>query len=508
MGIEIVDELLRIVEKARILLFNPGKSLYRRAISSGFWAFILRIVRRGFSFVRTIILARLLAPEDFGLMGIALLSISALDTFSRTGFQDALIQKDEDIDEYLDIAWTVSLLRGFLICIILFFSAPAIARFFGTPAALSIIRVLSLSELLKGMKNVGVIYFQKELEFNKQFFYEFTGAIVDLIVSITMALLLHSVWALAFGLLARNLVSFILSYFIHPYRPRIKLEKRKAFELYSFGKWVFASGILFFLVTHGDDIFLGRVMGVTALGLYQMAYRIAELPVTEITNVVKRVTFPAFSKVQSDTEKLKMYFKQTLETTAVAIFPLSIGLLILGPDIIDVFLGDEWLDMVPALQVLALYGLIQSISASAGTLFRAVGHPEIGFYMNAIRFIAISVTIYPFTNNLGILGAALSIGVGAIVKIPIFLLFNKRYINISVSELWKTYENPFYITIVAGFITIILQYFVNQSGLTFLIAESVCFIFVFISVSFILWRINKKSPFSIIKLLNAQLQRR
>ncbi len=434
-------------------------------------------------------------------MGIAILAITAVDTFSQTGFQDALIQKNNDIDDYLNTTWTVSSIRGFLIFVLLFISAPNIAQYFGNTAASPIIKVLSISQLLIGMTNTGVIYFQKELEFNKQFIYEFSGTLTDLIVSLTVALLLRNVWALAFGLLTRNIVNFIMSYIIHPFRPRIRIDKGKVIELYSFGKWLLASGILFFLVNHGDDIILGRILGVTALGLYQMAYRISELPVTEITNVVNRVTFPAFSIVQKDYEKLKLYFLQTLELTAVVIFPLSIGLIILGPEITKVFLGDGWNEMVPALQVLAIYGLIQSISATAGTLFRAVGRPQIGFFMNAIRFLFILIVIIPFTNNFGIMGTAASIVVGAIVKIPIFLVFVNRLINISISDVLKVIKYPLYISLLAGFTTVTFHNLIHLSGLTIFLAESACFLIMFLTASYFIWRKSGEGPISSLRLL-------
>jgi O-antigen/teichoic acid export membrane protein len=128
------------------------------------WVFGLRITSRGLGFVRTIILARLLAPHDFGLLGIAILAISTLETLSQTGFQAALIQKKENIESYLDTAWTVSAIRGIILFLILFLSAPVIAKFFNSPQATLIIRIIAVSTLLSGFRNIGILFFQKELE--------------------------------------------------------------------------------------------------------------------------------------------------------------------------------------------------------------------------------------------------------------------------------------------------------------------------------------------------------
>jgi len=272
-------------------LLKRGETLLQRVVRGGGWVFALRITDQLFGLARLIILARLLAPADFGLFGIALLAMSALETFSQTGFSAALIQKNEDIKPYLDTAWTVQLIRGTILALILFAVAPHIAAFFDAPAAKSILQVIGLSVLFQGFTSVGVIYFQKELEFHKQFAYMFSGALVNAGVAILAAFLLRSVWALVFGLLAGNLMRMVVSYFIHPYRPHIHFSRKQFKELFGFGKWIFGSSMLVFLITQGDDIFVGRLLGIAALGFYQLAYRISNMPTTEITHVISQVTF-------------------------------------------------------------------------------------------------------------------------------------------------------------------------------------------------------------------------
>ncbi|MDH3556189.1 MAG: oligosaccharide flippase family protein, partial [Deltaproteobacteria bacterium] len=205
--------------------------LSTKVVKSGLWVFALRILNRGLGFIRTIILARLLAPEDFGILGIAMLSISTLETFSHTGFHTTLIQKKDNIESYLNTAWTVSALRGTMLFVILFFSAPIIARFFNSSAATPVIRVIALFTLFSGLQNISILFFQKELEFHKQFIYEFAATLANLIVAIPLAFLLRNVWALVWGGLASSVVRLILSYTLHPYRPLIQLNRQKLKEL-------------------------------------------------------------------------------------------------------------------------------------------------------------------------------------------------------------------------------------------------------------------------------------
>lgn len=401
-------------------LLKPGETLSQRVVRGGIWVFALRITDRLFRLARTIVLARLLAPTDFGLFGIALLAMSALETFSQTGFNQALIQKKEDTKPYLDTAWTVQAIRGLALALILFAIAPYVAAFFETPAAKPILQVIGLSVLFQGFVNIGVVYFQKELEFHKQFAYMFSGTLVDVAVAISAAFLLRSVWALVFGLLAGNLARMLISYFIHPYRPRPRFEGAKARELYTFGRWVFGSSILVFLAAQGDDVFLGKALGATALGLYQVAFRFSNLMATEITHVISQVTFPAYSKLQDNIPKLRQGFLRTVEATASLSLPLTAGIFILAPDFVHLFLGEKWMPMAPALRILSISGLIRSIAATGGPLFRAVGRPNVDFWMNLGRVGIMIAAIYPLTKAFGMNGTAITVVLGISATIPMW----------------------------------------------------------------------------------------
>ena len=409
--------------------------LSTKVVKSGLWVFALRILNRGLGFIRTIILARLLAPEDFGILGIAMLSISTLETFSHTGFHTTLIQKKDNIESYLNTAWTVSALRGTMLFVILFFSAPMIARFFNSSAATSVIRVIALFTLFSGLQNISILFFQKELEFHKQFIYEFAATLANLIVAIPLAFLLRNVWALVWGGLASSVVRLILSYTLHPYRPLIQLNRQKLKELWHFGKWVLGSTILVFLVTQGDDIFVGKVLGLTALGLYQLSYTLSNLPATEITHVVSRVTFPAYSKLQDDLPRVRSAYLKVLQFISFLSFPLAGAIFIFLPDFVSIFLGDKWTPMVPAAQVLVMAGLLRSIAATTGPIFNALGKPKIDTNWQIIRFLVLLTLIYPLTLQWNILGTSIAVFISILAATIGFTAKTIKLIKFDVSSL-------------------------------------------------------------------------
>jgi len=454
---------------------DPGKTLSQRVVRGGFWVFLLRITERAFSLIRLVILARILSPNDFGLMGIALLTMATLDTFSQTGFQQALIQKKKDIKSYLDSTWTVLILRGFILFAILYFIAPYAATFFNVPEAKPIIQIIGFAVLLQAFTNIGAIYFQKELEFNKQFIYQLSGTLADFIVAISAALILRSVWALVLGLLAGNFTRFVVSYLIHPYRPHLNKDLGKAKELFGFGKWILGSSILIFLLTQGDDIFVGKLLGATALGFYQMAYRISNMPATELTHVISQVSFPAYSKLQDDIPRLKEAYLRILQITAFLSFPIAGLIFVLAPDFTKIFLGEKWMPAVSAMQILAFWGVIRSIGATIGPLFQSVGRPDINTKLQVVKLVLLGTLIYPLTLQWNILGTSLAVVLNALIANPIADYFVIKTIKCSITEFVKKLFIPMTGALIMGSIIALLKHIVFQKTgtLTFFLLFSV-----------------------------------
>jgi O-antigen/teichoic acid export membrane protein len=451
------------MERIGTIRTGGSESLSKKVIHGGLWVFALRIVNRGLGFIRTIILARLLAPEDFGLLGIGMLSIATIETFSQTGFNHALIQKKENIDSYLDTAWTVSAIRGIVLFLILFVSAPLIAKFFNSPEASPVIRAIALSTLITGFKNVGVLFFFKKLEFNKQFIYEFSGTLFDLSIAITLAFILRNVWALVWGGLAGNFIRLLMSYLLHPYRPRLKIKKSEVIELVHFGKWIVGSGIIGFLINQGDDIFVGKILGITALGIYQMAYLLSNLPATEITHVVSQVTFPAYSKLQKSIQRLRNSYFKVLKITMFFSAPLAGGIFILSPEFTQIFMGTKWLPMVSAMKVLVVAGLVRSIAGTTGPIFYAVGNPKTETKWQAFRVILMALLIYPFTLRWGILGTSIVVLLNTLIATVGFSFEVVRVIKCKLNHFLKIICLPFLNTII-----MILVIFLIKKSITYI----------------------------------------
>lgn len=402
-------------------IFRKEEALGLRAVRGGIWLFAVSAIHRGLGLVRTVILARLLSPDDFGLMGIAVLAISSLDIFSKLGLESALIQKKEDIKSYLNTTWTIHLVRAVILFAILYFGAPMIAVFFRSERAVAVIRAVAFLELFMGAKNIGVVYFQKELQFGKSFVLSVSEIAVNVTVSVILAFLLRNVWALVYGSLAGAFTAFVLSYVMQPYRPRLSIEAAKARELFNFGKWLFGKSIIYFLITQGDNAFVGRILGVTALGFYQMAYNLSHAPSMAVISILSVVMFPVYSIIQDDIPRLRKAFLETFQFNMFILAPVAAGVAILGRDFTLLFLGDKWAPMVTALTVLVFSGLLHSLTSLAGNIFYGTGRPRLDTLWECVRLLVFASLIYPLTMRWGITGTAISVLAGASVAVVGFV---------------------------------------------------------------------------------------
>jgi len=390
-------------------LRKPEGSLTGRAFAGSFWLFALRGAYEAFYLIRIVIIARILAPRDFGLLGIALLVVGTMETFSTTGFHDALVQRKETSKTELDIAWSLMIIRGAVLFLILYLAAPLAAGFFREPNSVLIIRVIALTSLLQGFNNVGIVLFQKELEFYKQFLYQFVGVVADFVVSVSLALILRNVWALVFGLVVGQLARCAMSYALCSYQPSFRLQRKRARELFHFGKWVLGSTILLFLILQGDGFFVGKFLGVTLLGLYQMANRISNTPATELTHIISQVAFPVYAKLQDESVRLREAYLRIIQLIAFLSFPLAAFIFSLSPDFTRIFLGEKWMPMVPAMKVLAVAGLFRALGATGGPVFYGLGKPKLDTQINALRLVVLATLLYPLSLRWGIVGTAAAV---------------------------------------------------------------------------------------------------
>jgi len=415
-----------------------NSDLGQRVVRGTFWSFCLRLFQAVFYLIKLIVLARLLDIEVFGIMGIVLIVVNTLHTCTQHGFSYALVQKTGKVKSYLDTYFTVSLLRGVAITILLVLIAPAVASFFGIRHLSMVLCVSALYFLLEGLENPGIIYLDKELEFKKYFFFKLSSVIAEFSVVMILAVYFRTIWILVIGMLSSVFVRVIASYIVHPYRPKISFDKAKARSMFRFGKWIFMSKTLVLLLTQGDDFIVGKFLGPAALGLYQMAYRISNTPATEFSQIVAKVAYPAYSKLQNDMKRLKKGFENVLQITLLFSFPISGLIFVLAYDFTKLFLGFKWLPMVSAVQILSLYGILRALGGTTGVVFMAIDKNHIRTRIQFFQLIFLAVIIFPMSRLWGVNGVAFAVTLNAAVFVLIMLWKIFKLLKVERNMILKT----------------------------------------------------------------------
>jgi O-antigen/teichoic acid export membrane protein len=437
---------------------TEAAALSRRVLDAGLWGGAATVALQVAKLLRTFVLARILSPVDFGVVTVAQLVISVVEYFSQTGFSFALVQLRGNIRPYLDTAWTVSVLRSIGLACLTVAAAPIVGIAFALPEVVSMVRVMALSVLLNGFQNVGMVHFERELAFQRRFWLNVSETFCDVAVGITVGLLMRNGWALVWGVLAGSCARVIVSYVLHPYRPRLALDMAKARELSRFGRWISAWRALTFVLKNIDYAVVGRVAGIPALGLYRVAQAASRAIVTEMASLSGQVSFPAYSMLQERPRRLRSAYGKTLHANAFLACPLAVGAIVMAESLVRVVLGPNWRPMIPVWCLLMAAGMVRALADTTVPLFRAVGRPDLVTKCAAVRLVMVGLALYPFTLWWGLIGPGTALlGSGLAVGV-IELWMATRLIRVPVRTLLSAVAYPVGHTTLMGLVVLAAQW--------------------------------------------------
>ena len=412
----------------------------------------LRLALLLFNFISIFILARFLNSVDFGLIGIGLIAIATVQPFTEIGVTIALIQKQDDTEGFLDTAWTISIIQGFLVYTLLCLTTPWLVNLFQTPQIKFLIPTLGLLIPLNSFANIGIVYFSKELKFSKYSRYLFFSYLANFVITVLMVVILRNFWAIVFGLLAEKIALCCFSYSMHPYRPRFSIKMVKLKYLLNFGKWVFFSSVLFMLLTQVDNIIVGKFLGVAALGFYQMSFRISNILPKEIIDIVSKVLFPGFAKLQYNITQLRGLYLKALCLILVVTFLFTGEIIILAPELIKLFLGVKWIPVVPVLQIFCIFSILRVTLIITHQVFLAIGKPKIRTNMQIVQIFLLGIFIYPLFKTWGLTGVALAVTLSALSSCVVSLRIVAGILKIRINELIKLFMLLSMTIVVMGYV--------------------------------------------------------
>lgn len=446
----------------------------------------MRWVMGGVGLVSMAILARLLEPKDFGLIAMSMLFIGLLNILTSFGADTALIQRRDPTREHFDAAWTVRLLQtiGVAICVVII--APFVADYFDEPRVTGLITFLALSIGIAGLENIGIVAFRKELKFHKEFWFQIAGKFGQVTITLILAVWWRNYWALAWGIVLGALVTVVLSYFLHPYRPRLSFAKIG--EIWAFSQWMLLRNIGMYARRKIGAFAVGRLFSAPDMGVYSVSGELAALPTTELVWPAARALFPGYAKLAHDPKRLAHAYLNVLSAVAMLVLPAGTGLALVAEPVVLLVLGEKWVAAVEVMRWLALYSMVFTLSSGVQLVLMALGRMKrLVFIVWAQLLLAI-----PLIVAAAIYGDVVTIAqaqlVVAILLLPVPFYAITSLSLIAWSDILKAVWRPALASMFMAVIVSLIDSVGIDTRLVQLLVKVLCGILSFASLDYLLWR--------------------
>ena len=382
------------------------------------WAVAMRWSKRGIGLVSTIILARILSPADFGIVAMNAIVVGFLDLLSETGVAALLIRETKLTRELCDTGWTMQLLQNALVAIALVLIAPLGAWYFHEPRLIGFMKVTAIASLIGGGRNVGMVLVRKELDFARDFRFSVYARLFTLVATVSFALVLRNYWALALGNVASAIFNVLLSYGMHPYRPRLTLTRAR--EFLKFATSIIPSNLASYVNQRVDTLVVGHIAPTAQLGLYNLASQLSTMVTAEVTIPFARALFPSLSTVRDDPKRLAEAYLYTLSVAAMACIALGVGLSVVADDFVAVVLGEKWREAIPLIRLLAFYGIAEGLQvALVGQIFIIAGRERLGMILLCGRACLFAAAVIIGGQIDGVYGVAYAAVAASAVYLPL-----------------------------------------------------------------------------------------
>lgn len=370
------------------------ENLKTKTITSMLWTATQRFGVLFLSFVSNLVLAHYLSPEDFGVVGMISIFISLAETFTDSGLGEALIQKKDTTDiDYSTVFWT-NLTISIFLYIILYSVAPFIANFYNMEILTKVLRIKAIIIILQGLRLIHTTILQKQLNFKKISLIYLTASIISTVISITLAIKGWGLWSLVAKTLLDISIRTTLFWIFAKWKPLFKFSIDSFKKLFSFGIVMLITSSIITLYGECQGLIIGKAFSAADLGYYTQAKKMQDVPTNAIIQIVNQVTFPVFSKLNDDIEKMKKAIKKIVVGLSYISFPMMVFFMVCAKPVFQLLFTSKWDASIPYFRYLCLVGMLDSVNTMNTTLVRATGKKGLYFRFQVLkRIIGISLII-------------------------------------------------------------------------------------------------------------------
>ncbi|MFB5283678.1 lipopolysaccharide biosynthesis protein [Peribacillus sp. Hz7] len=425
------------------------KNLKNKVVSGLFWTFGERMMTQGVSFTLSIILARLLMPNEFGAVALILIFINLANVFVSHGIGESLIQKKNANETDFSTIFYCSLGISIFLYVLLFLSAPHIANFYDNSELVQVLRILALVIPVSSIRTIQEAYVSKKMIFKKFFFSNFAGTLVSGLIGILMAYYGFGMWALVAQYLINTIVGTIVLFFTVQWKPRLLFSINSAKDLMGFGWKLMAANFINIVYNESRGLIIGKIYTMADLAYFNRGNQFPGLIISNINTAISNVVFPAMAEVNDDISRLKAVTRRAMKITAYLVFPLMIGLMSVAHSLVLVLLTEKWLLVVPFLQICCVYWLFQPVQTANWQAIKALGRSDLLMNLEILKKV-IGVSILLLSMNISVYAIALSNAVFAGISMIINMIPNKKLINYSMTEQFRDLAPPLLLSIAMG----------------------------------------------------------
>jgi PST family polysaccharide transporter len=408
-------------------------SLKREAIASAGWNGIGNIARQALQIITLVVLARLLSPDDFGLYAVLMVIVAFTNLLGNMGTTSVIIHSENPSQNLLSSVFFLNIAIGFSLCLGLFFLSNSLAVFFNEEDSGHLFKLVSISFFVTSFSFVQKALLEKAMNFEKLVKVEFVAQLIGVIVGVSLAVYGVGIYSLIVMMLINSFFLTVGLWFISRWRPSIYFSLSKIKEIWLYTSSLTGFNIINFFGRNSDTFIIGKFLGATELGTYNLAYRIMLYPIQNVSTVLIRVLFPAFSKIKDDQDRLKRGYLNALSYIAMITFPIMMGLVGISDTFVMALLGEKWEKVSVLLLILAPIGMIQSIITPSGSIFAAKGTTPLLFKLGLANT-AITVVAFLIGVNFGVEGVSLGYAIANLIMLYPNLHLAWRQIDLSVSE--------------------------------------------------------------------------
>lgn len=442
------SKLIRLLPNVIFESENRTVNLAQKSIRGGVATLTSQGIQLILTVVGTSVLARLLTPTDYGLIGMVIVVVGFADMFKDAGLSMATIQRQTISHKQISTLFWFNLLISAFIGLCILALSPLVAKFYGHLELTAVTAVLSLSFIAGGLSIQHQALLRRHMSFTALAIVQIVAQLVGLVVSLLCAFHDLRYWSLVIGTLVRGFVTTLLTFYFCPWVPGAPEKDTAVFDMLRFGSHLTGFNFVNYFARNADNILIGKFIGVNALGLYSRAYQLFLMPLNQIRAPLNQVTMPVLSALHDQPERYAQYYTRMIDVLASIAMPLTIYCAIEADFLIRVFLGSQWLGAVPVFRILAIAGLLQTVTSTSGMVLVTSGFSSRYFWYGTISAI---ITVISFTVGLpfGIEGVAAAYTiVNYVVLIPsLFFCFHRT--PVTVGLFMKTMLRPLVITSIA-----------------------------------------------------------